>query len=388
IIADFFLQVINAGFTLLLNFLMLEHGFKDYEIAGMVGNRYLTVLLCSVPLALWAKGRRMKPFLLAGSVLSPIVALLIIFGIHTHNSGLIRLLMSLWGISFSLLQVLAMPYILLNGKRNKETSAIALFFAVANISIILTGSLSFALPHITSFFNTERLLILFCLSAFAGIYFIQKLPDEENISKAVPVNGIYNGYDWNLIFEAAIPTFLIAFGAGFTIPVINLFFYDVHGMDAVNFSLMSTATFFLVTLSGLLVPEVKIRFGYRTAITGVQSVAIVLLFVLATTEWYTHVAAGLWVAIISYTLRQPLMNMAAPITGELTMKYVGEKNRELVSAINTSIWSGCWFASAKIFAILREAGVSYSNIIFITVGCYIFGVWWYHRLIRKVEQLT
>jgi len=54
------------------------------------------------------------------------------------------------------------------------------------------------------------------------------------------------------------------------------------------------------------------------------------------------------------------MNMAGPMTSELTLNYVGEKNREMISALNAAIWSGCWFASAKIFSVLREAQVAYS----------------------------
>ncbi|MBX2909875.1 MAG: MFS transporter [Chitinophagales bacterium] len=386
-VADVFLQLINAAFTLLLNYLMLDHGFKDFEIASMVGNRYLTVLLCSIPLALFVKGKELKPFMLAGSVLTPLIALLLIFGIHTHNSELIRLLMSLWGISFSLLQILVLPYILLNGSKEHETESIVLFFAAGNFTTILAGLMSFLLPLATPYFSTEKMLILYSVIAFAGVYFVLKLPKNENLGTKIPIKNIHHDYDWNLITEAAIPTFLIAFGAGFTIPVINLFFHDVHGMNAENFSLMNSLAFTLVAISGLLVPEIKRRFGYKIAITLVQIIAIVLLFAMATTEWYSHTVLGLLVAVITFVLRQPLMNMAAPMTGELTLKYVGERNREMISAINASIWSGCWFASAKIFSILREAGVSYSNIIFITVGFYIFGVAWYQRLINKVENV-
>lgn len=387
-LADVFLQLINSAFTLLLNYLMLDHGFKDFEIASMVGNRYLTVLLCSIPLALFVKGKQLKPFMVAGSVLSPIVALLLIWGIHTHNSELIRLLMSLWGVSFSLLQILVMPYVLLNGSKKHETESIALFFAAGNFTTILVGVLSFLLPLVSSFFSIEKLLIFYSLMAFAGVYFVRKLPKNENVGTKIPVANLHSDYDWNLIAEAAIPTFLIAFGAGFTIPVINLFFYDVHDMNAEHFSLMNSIAFTLVAVSGLLVPAIKRRFGYKVAITLVQVVAVFLLFTMATTEWYKGTLVALVIAAITFTLRQPLMNMAGPMTGELTMKYVGEKNREMISAINASIWSGCWFASAKIFSILREAGVAYSNIIFITVGFYIFGVLWYHRLINKVEQFA
>lgn len=365
---------------------MLDHGYKSPEIASMIGNRYLTVLLCSVPLAIWIKGKRMKPYMLAGAIASPLVALLLVYAIRNHNSELIRMLMSLWGITFSLVQVLVMPYILLNGSREHETESIVLFFSAGNFTTIAVGALSYVLPTVHPFFTNEVLLIIYSAIGLAGIYFVSRLPDNENLGSKVMVANIHTDYNWNLIIRAVIPTFLIALGAGFTIPVINLFFHDVHGMQAPAFSLMSCVTFTLVAFSGLLVPEIKKRFGYQVAITLVQSIAVVLLFIMATTEWYNHLVIGLIVAVITYIIRQPLMNMAGPLTSQLTMNYVGEKNREMISAMNAAIWSGCWFASAKVFSVLREAGISYSNIIFITVAFYVVGVIWYYRLIVAYER--
>lgn len=384
--ADVFLQLINSAFTMLLNYLMLDHGFKDFEIASMIGNRYLTVLLCAVPLALLVKGKRLKPFMLAGAISSPIVALLLIFGIHTHNTELIRILMALWGITFSLLQILVMPYILLNGSKEHETESIALFFSAGNFTTIFVGILGFFLPFVSSFFTTEVLLIFYSSLGLLGIYFVQQLPSTENLGTRIPIANIHTDYDWPVIVQAVVPSFLIALGAGFTIPVINLFFHDVHGMEAPAFSIMNSVAFTLVVITALAIPEVKRRFGYQVAITLMQSLAIVFLFIMATTEWYNHTSYGIIIAAVTFTLRQPLMNMAGPLTSELTLNYVGERNREMMSAINASIWSGCWFISAKIFSVLREVEVDYSNIIFITVALYIIGVVWYYWLIKKHES--
>lgn len=386
LLADVFLQLINSAFTLLLNYQMLDHGFRDYEIASMIGNRYLTILLCAIPLALYVKGKRLKPFMLMGAVAAPVVALLLIFGIHTHNTELIRLLMSLWGIAFSLLQILVMPYVLLNGNKELETESIALFFSAGNITTIFVGLSSFLLPLIHPFFTTEIQLILYSALGFLGVYYIYNLPNEENIGTKIPISNIQSDYDWSLIAKAVVPTFIIALGAGFTIPIINLFFHDVHGMKAPQFSLMNSIAFTFVAFAGLLIPAIKRKFGYQVSITLFQSLAIIMLFLMGTSEWYNHTSIGLAVAMITFTIRQPLMNMAGPITSELTMNYVGEKNREMMSAINASIWSGCWFASAKVFSLFREAGVRYSNIIFITVGLYIIGVAWYYWLIKQHEQ--
>jgi len=388
IVVDLCLQLINAEFTLQLNFQMLEHGYQDFEISSMIGNRFLTVLLCSLPLALWVKGRRLKPYIFAGSIGSPIVALLLIWAIHIHNSELIRILMAAWGITFSLVQVLGMPYTLLNGRRDAETESISLFFAAANFTMIVCGAFNWILPRVHPFFNVESLLLIFSLIGFVGVFFARALPDEEVLGSRIPLANVHTDYDWTLIVRALLPTFMIAFGAGFTIPIINLFFYHVHGMDAETFSLMNVFAFILVTVGGFMVPEIKRIYGYKFSITFFQGLSIVALFILGTTEWFNGWRGAIVVAIVAYIIRQPLMNIAAPLTSELTMKYVGEKNREIISALTAAIWSGSWFASAQIFAILREMGVSYSNIVFITVGFYIIGVAWYSWLIRDYERMT
>jgi hypothetical protein len=387
IVVDVCLQLINAEFTLQLNFMMLEHGYKDFEISSMIGNRFLTILLCSLPLALWVKGKKLKPFIVAGSIGSPIVALMLIWAIHIHNSELIRILMAAWGITFSLVQVLAMPYTLLNGNREAETESIALFFAAGNFTMIVCGAFNWLLPRVNPIFNVESLLVIFSAVAMIGIYFARSLPEEEVLGSKIPLSNVHSDYDWPIIFRALLPTFMIAFGAGFTIPIINLFFYNVHHMNAETFSLVSMFAFILVTIGGFTVPEIKRRYGYKFSITFFQGLSIIALFILGTTEWYNGWHGAVIVAIVAYIIRQPLMNIAAPMTSELTMKYVGEKNREIISALTAAIWSGSWFASAQIFAILREMDISYSNIVFITVVFYIIGVSWYYWLIRDYERI-
>jgi len=384
--AELFIQLINAAFTLLLNFYMQQEGYADYQITSMTGNRYLTVLLFSLPLALWSKGRSLKKIMLAGAALTPLVALLLLWSIHIHNDELIRLFMSCWGIGFSMVQVLAMPYTLLNSREDYRTESITLFFQTGIITTIIAGAISWLLINKLKFCNEGALLTAFSLLGFLAVWMIWKLPDEENKGEEVPFRNIGKDYDWERILNAVFPTFLIAFGAGFTIPFINLYFSIVHGMDSGAFSMMNAAAFSLVFFGNFMIPHLRRRLGYRFAITGIQAAAVLLLFLLGATEWYAPSATAYTVAVLAFVFRQPLMNVAGPMTSELTMEYVGRKNREIISALNAAIWSGSWFGSAKIFAVLRQSEVAYSNIIFITVILYIAGVIWYHRLIGLHEK--
>jgi len=146
-------------------------------------------------------------------------------------------------------------------------------------------------------------------------------------------------------------------------------------------------------LGVLIVPEIKRRSNYYVAITFIQSLSIIFLLLMATTEYYKHLWYALPLAVVFFTFRQPLMNVAGPMTSELTMYYVGNRNREMVSALNASIWSGSWFISSQIFGWLRSFGLSYVNVFLITASLYIIGVAWYFFLIknyykRKAAGLT
>ena len=82
------------------------------------------------------------------------------------------------------------------------------------------------------------------------------------------------------------------------------------------------------------------------------------------------------------------MNMAAPMTSELTMNYVGEKNQEMLSAVMAAIWSGSWYFSSQIFRFLTEAGFPYAYIFYITAALYAFGVFMYYLLILDYQKKT
>ena len=80
------------------------------------------------------------------------------------------------------------------------------------------------------------------------------------------------------------------------------------------------------------------------------------------------------------------MNMAGPSTSELSMAYVGERNRELMSACNGAIWSGSWWLAARAFEALRSHQFPYWQIFLMTAALYLIGTLSYLGLIRTVEH--
>jgi len=386
IVAEYFLQLINTSFMLILLIYMQKEGYPDHESADYVSFRFLGVLLLSVPLGIFIKGKNLYPFFKIAVYFVPALAWVIVQAIHAHYLQLLYVAMFLWGISFTLIQIPVLPYILRNTSAQDRTSAISLSYATFSFASISSGILIFVLRYINKNLFTEKLIleILIIISIFA-IYFINKMPKiEENTENEKTKWNLYE-FDWITIFQATIPTLLIAVGAGLTIPFISIFFYNVHGLDSQIFSLIGALAAILVAFAAVQVPYIKNKLGFKTAIPLTQSLAIIALVFMASTELYKEMHYAIYIAVLCYIIRQPLMNMAGPMTSEVVMGYVGNKNREIMSAITAAIWSGSWFISSRIFKILRESGFPYYQVFFITAILYALGVALYFALVVKYD---
>jgi MFS family permease len=387
IVVEFFVQMVNVTFMAILPLYMKVEGYSDAEYAHFTSYRYLGMLALALALGIFIKGRKILPMFYVAAIGVPLFGLLILVGVHIHSTFLLLISHLLWGTAYTFIQIPILPYILRNVPVHQHTSAITLNFATWSIASILCflfiGVFSTIDPVL---FNEKHLLFGIVLLSFSGLYFIMKVKKEEHVPPLTEKRINIRGYDWEIIFKALIPTAIIAFGAGFTIPFISLFFSNVHGMTTAEFSYMSFTASFIVAYAALWVPKIKEGIGYKRAVPLTQSLAIMALIVMATTQYYNQLSIAFIIAIVFYLLRQPLMNIAAPMTSDITMKYVGEANREMTSGLTSAIWSGSTFFSAVIFGILRHLNVAYVNIFLITAALYSIGVVWYMILIRDYDK--
>lgn len=390
----FFLQLINTSFFLILNLVLRKQGYPDSEIAELVSYRFIGTLLFAFPTGLLIRGRKLKPFFLIASFGLPIASLLVLNLIGEGKLDQAKIFLFVWGILFMFVQVCALPFIIRNTRVRLQSEAITLNYAMYSLGQIFSGLLISALVRMGSIQIGDYLLvftdlmILKIIAVLGIISFLCLLPAKERMDHPemkisfVRFHRDLGQYDWKLILIAMIPTFLLSTGAGLTIPFINLFFNSVFSMDSDSFSEMGSVAAVLVFGGATLVPFIKRRFGFEVAITLSQTLAVLFLVVMALTEWYADVPGMLWVAIICFLLRQPLMNMAAPMTSELTMTFVGERNRELMSSLIASIWSGSYVISARIFQWLRGNDLPYYSVLLITAALYAAGVVAYYGVIR------
>lgn len=361
---------------------MSKSGYSDPQIASFLTSRFFTALCFGIPLGMFIQTRRIKPILAFVSILFPLVLLLALYAIEHGIDWLLYVSFALIGFSVGNRFILSPPFILRNVKKEHHTMVFSLNFATWSAGLILSGIIIFILKFLNPEFFTDRnMLAFFCVFGFTGFLSALLITENYKVGELEQKSVKFFDFDWKTISKASAPTLVIAVGAGLTIPYINLFFFHVFDMDSDQFALLGTATSVLILLAALLVPSIKTKWGYK-AITTSQTLSVIALFFLACTDFLNIYSFAIYMAIICFAIRQPLMNLANPMTSEMSMYYVGKKNQEMMSAIVSSIWAGSWFFSSIVFKFLRASGLRYGKIFLITTLLYAIGVLLYFFLIK------
>ncbi len=389
IISEFFIQLVNATFMNILPLYMTRKGYSDEDIALFITFRFLGVFILALPLGNLIKSKKLMPLFYLSNICVPLFGIAIVLSIAFQLKYLTLISLLLWGASFTFMQIPISPFILRNAKKENHTAGISLSYSTWSFAGILSGIVIAVLDSINPyFFNEQFILLLFSGLGLFGLLFLFKIKNFKEIvveHQKVKTKSTEKT-DWKLIFKALIPTLIIATGAGLTIPFISLFFDKVHHLDKGGFSILSSVAAVLVAYSAMMVPKIKQSIGYKIAIPTTQSLAVISLVALATTQFYSQYSIAIIIAAACYLLRQPLMNVAGPMTTELILNYVGQKNREITSALTAAIWSGSWVISGFMVKILFAHHFQFANIFLITSLLYAFGVIMYYLLILDYSK--
>jgi len=387
IIAEFFIQLISTSLLYILPLYMRSAGYTDVQIAGHISFRFLGVLLTTLPLGFFIKGRKLKWFFTATGIFIPLLTITCIVAIAYHMDWLISCSQFMYGVFYAFTSAAILPFIVRNEKSETQTEAIALHFAVWSLGAVISGCmvgvLNLVNPHL---FNERNVLILIGLIGFANLYFLFNIKEEYVPEVKSRIRTLHKEFDWKIIGYVLVPNILIGIGAGLAIPFIGLFFANVHGMTTGGFALVTSFTSVLVVGATLYIPTLKRRFGMQWAIANIQVTAIIALVILASTQYINMYSFAVVLAVCAYCIRNPLMNMVGPLTSELSMNYVGENNQEILSALMSAISSGGYFFSAILFKKLREHDMSYAAIFYVTAGFYFIAAFFYYSMSGRYQR--
>lgn len=391
---QFLINLINSAQFLLLNLFLKERGLLDPAIAALTSQRFLATFFLALPAGLWLRGRPLRKPLLVGSIVFPLTALCALETVQHGAMSAASVSFLAMGFAGLVLNVASLPMMLRLAPPKQSSEALSLLFATWGAASICGGVLSSALQSIGKVdigtfhvvFNEHSTLLVLTICGLGAPFIYARLPDPVPAEKSTKHWLHVHREDFPILLRALVPTVCIATGAGLSIQFLNLFFSNVYHLDSAKYSMFGSVSYVLVFAAGLIVPEVRRRLGWRGAILGVQSAGVVMLAIMGLTELWKEAAWALPVALVCFIFRQPLMNMAGPSTSELSMNYVGERNRELMSACSGAIWSGAWWVAARVFEILRSHHLPYWQVFLTTSVLYLIGTFTYIGLIRAVEK--
>ena len=109
---EFNLSLIHVAFILILNIYLRKQGFTDPEIASFNSLRFVGALAFALPLGIYIRGRRLRPFFKVAALIVPLTSAMIIESIHFSITPLIQLSFLSWGIGMMLMRVCSLPCII------------------------------------------------------------------------------------------------------------------------------------------------------------------------------------------------------------------------------------------------------------------------------------
>ena len=141
---EFSLSLIHVAFILILNIYLRKQGFTDPEIASFNSLRFIGALAFALPLGIYIRGKRLKPFFKLAAIIVPITSAMIIESIHFSIVPLIQLSFLCWGVGMMLMRVCSLPFIIRNTTADNSTEALSLSAATWSLATIFSGLIIFA----------------------------------------------------------------------------------------------------------------------------------------------------------------------------------------------------------------------------------------------------
>ncbi len=391
ILSEAALQLVNGALMVILLLYLRSKGFNDTKSASFFASRFLGVLFISLPFGLYIKGKPLVKYFKMASIALPLFTLLAIYFIEQKSEIGIHVSFLCWGVAFSLAEIPKIPFIMRNTDETKLSNAISLAYSTWSFGAVVSGLLIFLLSHaFPSFFDHQNCLIFIVILSFIGAYFSFSIK-EEVVPKKVEKTTFKNFFgssDWGRIGYALAPTFIIAVGAGMSVPFIPLYFEGTFDLKYDDYSGFSFLAYSLVLTLILFAPSIKNKYGLKYSIPATQLLSVCCLITLAAMDFYSNWSWALIAALGAYILRQPLMSIAQPLTTEVIMTYVGKDNHEVTASLMALIWNGSFVFSSIMFGALRNEGVAFYGIFSITIAMYLVAIVWYQRLIVKAERIT
>jgi MFS family permease len=321
----------NGIWGVLFNLYLSQVGFRPDFIGLVFTAGGITTGIVALPVGLACEKIGVRKALLLGET----VDFVNLFMIWTLVPSVLLSVNILAGFIGTIGWVASAPFMMENSQEGERTYLFSTFWAFMVITGVIGNLVGGFLPKIFSLFLPSALgsalNFRLSLALAAGLaassllpFFMIKQRKNSQGCQTRDLLSFRNVKSWRTIIKFIVPTAIIGFGAGFIVPLFNLFFSLKFAASAEQIGLMSAVSNVTLGVGLVAAPALSRRLGKVRSVVLCEFISMPFII-------FTTLAPNLVLAAGSYVTRNALMNMAGPIGTTLQMELVSETERATTS---------------------------------------------------------
>ena len=375
------MDVIYGTWSVLFNLYLLAVGFN----VAFIGLRILVSAvasgIASIPAGLVSDriGRKLS-FVLGDGV----GALMSLIAISTTNEAILLVTAAIGGMFGALHGVAEPAFMAENSQDYERVHLFSVSGGTRTGAMIIGAAVAGLVPLVVAAADHAARIEIYRQVSYVGIsgWFLSLVPAVmlRQLAKPEPTNaarrrGLFaNVKNPRLIWRLTLPEVLIALGAGFTLPLMNVFFADGLGATEIEISAVFSTGMAFLAIASFMAPMIEARLGKVNAVALTRALSIPFIFLFAAAfEVNTEVISDFTVVALAYIGRIMLFNMASPVRAAFAMELLDEGERGTQVGIENAAAAALSGAAAFFGARMMSAGDFQTP--FIVMGImYIVGV--------------
>lgn len=336
VMATAFQGLSNGIWGVIFNLYLKHVGFLDNFIGNVFTAGAIATGLIALPAGLFCERFGPKRALLV-SLTSNFVSIALVLFLDT---SVLLLASFASGLIGTIGWVAGAPFMMENSEKEERTHLFSLNWALMIIMGVVGG---FAGGFMPDFFNaslglttgtetgspvgyrlTLIISIVLALSTMIPLFLIKE--KEKQRQRVGTLLNLRNVQSPRVIIKFMIPTALIGFGAGFIVPLFNIFFYDKLVATSEQIGVIYAWGNITLGVGSLIAPVLSSRLGKVRSVALCEFLSLPFIMLIT-------ISPNLSVAASAYILRGALMNMAGPISTTLQMELVSETERATTNGL-------------------------------------------------------
>lgn len=234
-------------------------------------------------------------------------------------------------------------------------AAFSLAFTVGTVTSVIASVVGGLLPRVFGHFGASPLMALrltlvvgaaFSLASTAA--FLRLREQQGGASEQAPDADVRDAGEpeitssWKrFAVRYALANVIIGFGAGLSIPYLNLYFADRFHASTVVVGNLFAMSNVVLTIGVLLAPWLVRRAGLLRTIALTVGGSLVFLVIMAFTRSITVAALAFW-------MRAGLMMCSTPVTDKFSLELVPPERRSVAHNAFQMAWTASWAVSTAL----------------------------------------